>query len=45
MVSAAWGVFIWREFRLPSPRVRTLLVAMFLCFIAGLTAVAVAPIF
>jgi glucose uptake protein len=45
MVSAAWGVFIWREFRAPSPRVRTLLVAMFCCFIAGLTAVAVAPIF
>jgi glucose uptake protein len=45
MVSAAWGVFIWREFRSPSPRVRTLLVAMFFCFIAGLTAVAVAPIF
>ena len=45
MVSAAWGVFIWREFRSPSPRVRTLLVAMFLCFIAGLTAVAVAPIY
>jgi len=45
MVSAAWGVFIWREFRAPSPHIRTLLVAMFCCFIAGLTAVAVAPIF
>jgi glucose uptake protein len=45
MVSAAWGVFIWREFRSPSPRVRILLFAMFFCFIAGLTAVAIAPIF
>lgn len=45
MVSAAWGVFVWREFRSPSHRVRTLLVAMFLCFIAGLSAVAAAPIF
>jgi glucose uptake protein len=45
MVSAVWGVFIWHEFRNPSARVRALLIAMFLSFIAGLTAVAVAPIF
>ena len=45
MISAAWGVFIWHEFRNPSRRVRLLLGAMFLCFAAGLTAVAVAPLY
>jgi glucose uptake protein len=45
MVSALWGVFVWREFRSPSPRVLTLLIVMFLAFAAGLTAIAVAPIF
>jgi glucose uptake protein len=45
MVSALWGVFVWREFRSPSPRVLTLLIVMFLAFIAGLTAIAIAPIF
>jgi glucose uptake protein len=45
MISALWGVFIWREFRSPSPRVLRLLVVMFLAFLAGLTAIAIAPIF
>jgi glucose uptake protein len=45
MVSAAWGVFIWREFASPTTRVKNLLIAMFACFIAGLTAIAVAPLF
>lgn len=45
MVSAVWGVFIWHEFRSPTPRVRTLLTWMFVSFAAGLTAIAVAPIF
>jgi glucose uptake protein len=44
MVSAVWGVFIWREFRNPSPRMTALLIAMFLCFLAGLSCVAVSPI-
>jgi glucose uptake protein len=45
MVSAIWGVFVWREFANSSPRVRGLLTAMFLCFAAGLTSVAVAPLY
>jgi glucose uptake protein len=45
MISALWGVFVWREFRSPSSRVLVLLVVMFLAFLAGLTAIAIAPIF
>jgi glucose uptake protein len=45
MVSAFWGVFVWREFRSPTSRVRNLLIAMFICFIAGLASIAVAPLF
>ena len=45
MVSAGWGVFIWGEFASPSTRVRNLLIAMFACFLAGLAAIAVAPLY
>jgi glucose uptake protein len=45
MVSAFWGVFVWREFASPSSRVRNLLVAMFACFLAGLVAIAIAPLY
>ena len=45
MVSACWGVFIWHEFRNPTTRTRTLLFCMFVCFLAGLTSIAVAPLF
>lgn len=45
MVSAFWGVFIWREFASPSSRVRNLLIAMFACFVAGLAAIAIAPLY
>jgi len=45
MVSAFWGVFVWREFRAPTQHVRNLLIAMFACFIAGLVAIAIAPLF
>jgi glucose uptake protein len=45
MVSACWGVFVWREFA-GAPRASTiLLVLMFLCFLVGLGAVAVAPLY
>jgi glucose uptake protein len=45
MVSAAWGVFVWREFTgAPDAAVR-LLPPMFILFILGLTSVAVAPLF
>ena len=45
MVSACWGVFVWREFA-GSPRSATaLLVLMFLSFLVGLGAVALAPLY
>lgn len=44
MVSAIWGVFIWREFAGAPARARTQLGLMFLFFIGGLAAVALAPI-
>jgi len=44
MVSAIWGVFVWKEFRGASGRVKGLLALMFLFFILGLACVALAPI-
>jgi len=44
MVSAFWGVFVWREFAQAPSRVRLLLALMFLFFLLGLGAIAVAPI-
>jgi glucose uptake protein len=45
MVSACWGVFIWREFAQAPPRSKTALAWMFVLFLSGLTAIAVAPLF
>jgi glucose uptake protein len=45
MVSACWGVFVWREFAGSSKRATTLLVLMFVCFLVGLGAVALAPLY
>jgi glucose uptake protein len=45
MVSAFWGVFIWREFAGAPPGARKLIPLMFLVFLIGLGAVAVAPVF
>ena len=45
MISAAWGVFIWREFAYAPRRSRLFLVWMFLLFVCGLTAIALAPVF
>ena len=45
MVSACWGVFVWREFA-GAPRAATiLLVLMFLFFLAGLGMIAIAPLY
>ena len=44
MVSAIWGVFIWREFAQAPPSARRLIPLMFACFVIGLGAVAVAPL-
>lgn len=44
MVSALWGVFVWREFA-GSPRVaKALLALMFVFFLLGLGSIAIAPL-
>jgi glucose uptake protein len=45
MISAAWGVFIWREFSSASSRAKNYLFWMFVLFLLGLTLVALAPLF
>jgi glucose uptake protein len=45
MISAIWGVFIWREFANAPAGARKLIPLMFLFFVVGLGAVAVAPVF
>jgi glucose uptake protein len=45
MVSAIWGVFIWKEFATAPAAARRLIPLMFICFLIGLGAVAVAPLF
>jgi len=45
MVSAVWGVFVWREFASAPVPARRLIPLMFAFFIAGLVAVALAPVF
>ena len=44
MISAVWGVFVWREFTGAPSGARTQLGLMFLFFVAGLTTIALAPI-
>ncbi|HUA92135.1 MAG TPA: hypothetical protein VL991_06180, partial [Terracidiphilus sp.] len=44
MVSALWGVFIWREFAGAPRASKVFLSLMFLFFLLGLGAVAVAPL-
>ncbi|HET7840973.1 MAG TPA: AcrB/AcrD/AcrF family protein, partial [Terriglobia bacterium] len=44
MVSASWGVFVWKEFRGAGPEAKRYLTLMFVLFIAGLTAIAFAPV-
>jgi glucose uptake protein len=43
MVSALWGVFIWKEFAQAPPASRKLLPAMFFFFVLGLGSIAIAP--
>jgi glucose uptake protein len=45
MISAFWGVFVWREFASAPQRAKIYLVWMFILFLMGLTLVALAPLF
>jgi glucose uptake protein len=42
MVGAAWGVFVWKEFKQAPRKTNWLLLLMFLCFIAGLVMITMA---
>jgi glucose uptake protein len=44
MISALWGVFVWKEFKGATSRVKLLLALMFLFFLLGLLSIALAPI-
>jgi glucose uptake protein len=44
MISALWGVLVWKEFRGAGARVRLYLVLMFLFFLLGLTSIALSPV-
>ena len=45
MVSALWGLLLWKEFAGADSRVKALLLIMFVLFIAGLAMVSVAPLY
>jgi glucose uptake protein len=45
MISALWGVFIWKEFAGASGKAKRYLVAMFVLFVLGLGALASSPLF
>ena len=45
MISAAWGVFIWREFAAAPRLAKQLLFCMFVLFLLGLTMIAIAPLY
>jgi glucose uptake protein len=45
MVSALWGLLVWKEFAGAAPRVRVLVVIMLILFLCGLTIVSIAPLY
>ncbi len=44
MISAGWGVFVWKEFAHAPRRAKATLAWMFVLFLLGLTAIALAPV-
>jgi glucose uptake protein len=44
MISAFWGVFVWKEFRGAGSQAKRYLALMFILFIVGLTGIALAPV-
>jgi glucose uptake protein len=44
MISALWGVFVWKEFSGADLRTRVLLALMFASFLFGLTSIALSPV-
>lgn len=45
LISALWGILVWREFKGADGRIVTLLVLMLVLFACGLTMVSLAPLF
>lgn len=45
MVSALWGLLVWKEFAGAEPRVRVMIAVMLILFVIGLAIVSVAPLF
>jgi len=45
MVSALWGLLVWKEFQGADARVKALVVVMLVLFVVGLAMVSVAPLF
>jgi glucose uptake protein len=45
MVSALWGLLLWKEFAGADSRIKALLAMMFALFIAGLGMISVAPLY
>jgi glucose uptake protein len=45
MISAFWGVFVWKEFAGATPKVRNMLILMFVLFLSGLALVSLAPLY
>ena len=44
MISAIWGIFVWKEFHGAGTRVKSLLAIMFVFFVLGLSCIALAPV-
>jgi glucose uptake protein len=44
MISAAWGVFVWKEFAKAPKGTNKLLAAMFLLFVVGLSLIVIARV-
>ena len=45
MVSALWGLLVWKEFAGATPKVKALIAVMLILFVAGLAFVSLAPIY
>jgi glucose uptake protein len=45
MITAAWGVFIWKEFSTAPAHAKHLVFWMFVLFLLGLTLIALAPLY
>jgi glucose uptake protein len=44
MISALWGLLVWKEFAGADARTRTLVIAMLILFVVGLALISIAPL-